>query len=263
MSEANSTKISVKRDELERFLNETLQCQNFRDYGPNGLQIEGKDNISKIAFAVSATRDSVERATRWQADAMIVHHGLFWVFHGPRAITKAFAKRVKPLIQNDINLFGFHLPLDAHTQYGNAAGICQKLDLNELAPFGDYKGSPTGLKGLFKKPIKACELQGKLKEILNHDVILSSPNPEQILKSMAIITGGANGGWVDCVPQDIDSYLTGEMSEHDWHEAKESGVHMFAGGHNATEQFGVQLLKELIEETFGVETKFFPSENPA
>lgn len=255
--------MGVKRDDLENFLNTTLNCHEFRDYGPNGLQIEGKDYIEKVAFAVSATQDSVAKAVRWNADALIVHHGLFWVFHGPKTITKAFAKRVKPLIKNDTNLFGFHLPLDAHPQYGNAAAIAQKIELSELAPFGDHKGSPTGLKGKFTKPKKASELAKQLEEILNHKVLLSSPNPDQVLNTMAIITGGANSGWQDCVSQGIDSYLTGEMSEHDWHEAKESGIHMFAGGHNATEQFGVQLLKDLIEEKYEVETTFISSENPA
>ncbi len=255
--------MAVKRNELENFLNTTLNIHDFRDYGPNGLQVEGKETIEKIAFAVSATQDSIAKAVRWQADAMVVHHGLFWVFHGARSISGPFAKRVKPLITSDMNLFGYHLPLDAHPQYGNASAIAKKIELKELQPFGDYKGSPTGIKGQFLKPIKANELSEKLENILNHSVMLSSPNANQVLHSMAIITGGANSGWQECVPQGIDSYLTGEMSEHDWHEAKESGIHMFAGGHNATEQFGVQMLEDLIKENFDIETQFIPSENPA
>ena len=100
----------VKRDELVEFLNKTLNIELFSDYGPNGLQIEGKEEVKKIAFAVSATRDSVEKACEQNSDALIVHHGLFWSFHGPRTITDTFARRVKPLIKNDINLVGYHLP---------------------------------------------------------------------------------------------------------------------------------------------------------
>ncbi len=259
---ANSVK-TVKRDELTQFLNNHLQIENFKDYGPNGLQIEGKDAIQKIAFAVSATKASVEEAVRQKADALIVHHGLFWVFHGPRAITGPFAKRVKPLIQNDINLYGYHLPLDAHPQDGNAAAIADKLNLIERRPFGDHKGSPTGLCGVFPKPIKAIDLKSGLEDHLNHQVILSSPNPNQVINSIGIITGGANGDWVHCLHEEVDAYLTGEISEHDWHEAQEAGIHMFAGGHHATEQFGVQSLQRTLEEKYQVETIYIDSPNPA
>ena len=209
----------VKRNELTQYLNSYLNISEFKDYGPNGLQIEGKDNISKIGFAVSATKASVEEATRKGADALIVHHGLFWVFHGPRPLTGPFAKRVLPLVKNEVNLFGYHLPLDAHLEVGNAVSIAKKLNLGELAPFGDHKGSPTGIKGNFSKPLKAKELQESLSSLLNHQVILSSPNPNQVINSIGIITGGANGDWVHSLNEGLDAYLTGEISEHDWHEA--------------------------------------------
>ena len=254
---------SIKRKELEKKLNKFLNIYEFSDYGPNGLQIEGKDNISKIAFAVSATADSVEKAVVAGADALIVHHGLFWKFHGVRTLTGPFAKRVLPLVRNEVNLFGYHLPLDAHPEVGNAAAICSHLNMNTLSPFGDHKGSPTGLRGLLEKPIKARELQDRLAEILGHQVLLSTPNSDQVIKSLGIITGGANGDWTHCLRTNTDAYLTGEMSEHDWHEAKESGIHMFAGGHHATEQFGVQLLQKWIENQFEVETFYIDSQNPA
>lgn len=253
----------VKRKELERKLNQLLDIYNFQDYGPNGLQIEGKENIQKVAFAVSATADSVKKAIDAHADALIVHHGLFWKFHGVRTITGAFARRVSPLVENQINLFGYHLPLDAHPEVGNAAAIANKLKMIELSPFGDHKGSPTGLRGKLEKPVKVAELQNQLREILNHEVMLSTPNSDQVINSLGIITGGANGDWTHCLRTNTDAYLTGEMSEHDWHEAKESGIHMFAGGHHATEQFGIQLLQKWIEEKWGVETFYIDSGNPA
>lgn len=255
--------MAIKRDELTQYLNQTLDINNFKDYGPNGLQIEGKETISKIAFAVSATKASVQEAVRQKADALIVHHGLFWVFHGPRAITGPFAARVKPLIQQDINLYGYHLPLDAHPTMGNAASLADRIEMLEKRPFGDYKGSPTGVSGILTRPMKASELQNKLKEVLNHDVILSSPNPNQVINSLGIVTGGANGGWVQCLSENIDAYLTGEISEHDWHEAQEAGIHMFAGGHHATEQFGVQSLQKHLSEKYGIESIYIDSPNPA
>lgn len=254
---------SVKRKDLEIFLNKTLNIWEFNDYGPNGLQIEGTKEIKKVAFAVSATRASVEKTIEWGADALIVHHGLFWKFHVAKTITKAFAKRVIPLIKNDVNLFGYHLPLDAHIEYGNAASIAKQIGLVDLEPFGDHKGSPTGVKGKFSAKINAADLKQKLEGILCHDVILACENDSEPMRSMGIITGGANSDWVNAYRENLDAYLTGEISEHDWHESQESGVTFFAGGHNATEQFGVQSLQKLIENEFGLETKYFSSENPA
>lgn len=254
----------IPRDELTSFLDELLDIDIFSDYGPNGLQIEGKENIETIAFAVSATRDSVAKAAAKGADALIVHHGLFWKFHGVRAIKGAFAKRVKPLIQNEINLFGYHLPLDAHIEVGNAAALAKKLDLKELAPFGDRKGAPLGVKGRFAAPVGPGDLKNRLEKILAHSVIHSSPSSKEIA-SIGIITGGANSEWIEAQNQGLDAYLTGEISEHDWHEAKEGDVHFFAGGHHATEQFGVQELMALIKKKWTGKVKCFyiDSENPA
>lgn len=256
----------IKTKELVKYLNQLLNVYEFQDYGPNGLQIEGKEEIKKIAFAVSATRDSINEAQRLQADCLIVHHGLFWKFHGVRTITKNFAKRVKPLIQNDINLIGYHLPLDAHLEYGNAAGVARRLGLKDFKPFGDHKGSPTGIKANFEQAISASELQSRLKDVLNHDVICATYDETKMIKSIGIITGGANSDWVHAQREGLDAYLTGEISEHDWHEAREGDVVFYAGGHNATEQFGVQdLTKHLFEHFKEKELEFFfiPSSNPA
>ena len=167
--------MSVKRSELETKLNAFLEIQNFQDYGPNGLQIEGRENIGKIAFAVSATADSVRQAVEKKADALIVHHGLFWKFHGVRTLTGPFAKRVLPLVKSEINLFGYHLPLDAHPEVGNAATITQQLNMTDLKPFGDHKGSPTGLCGKLAKPQKVSELQNRLQEILQISLAITFP----------------------------------------------------------------------------------------
>jgi dinuclear metal center YbgI/SA1388 family protein len=253
----------MKRSILEKYLNKLFNIYDFSDYCPNGLQIEGSDEITKIGFAVSATAESVQKSVDAGCNALIVHHGLFWKFHGPKVITKAFAKRVKPLIKNDISLFAYHLPLDANLEVGNAAQIANKIGLIDLKPFGDYKGSPTGVSGKFKSKIKATALQELLKSELNHDIILSSPNEDEMISSIGIITGGANSDWILSKRSNLDAYLTGEMSEHDWHEAKESGVHFFAGGHNATEQFGVQALMEKIKADHQIDCEYFPSLNPA
>jgi dinuclear metal center YbgI/SA1388 family protein len=255
----------IKTKELTQKINKYLNIYDYKDYGPNGLQIQGKEEIKKIAFAVSATKYSVEKAVEIGADALIVHHGLFWKFHGPKALIGSFYKRVAPLIKNDINLIGYHLPLDAHLEVGNAACIGTLLELTDIAPFGDHKGMPTGIKGKFKKAISPTALKEKLKGVLQHEIIHSSPSNE-LIKSIGIITGGANSDWRYCINNNLDSYLTGEISEHDWHEAKEENIHFFAGGHNATEQFGVQALMKYLHDLYSdkdLEFFYIPSENPA
>lgn len=253
----------MERKQLESFLNETLAPGEFSDYGPNGLQIEGNESIKKVAFAVSATAHSVAEAVKAKADTLIVHHGLFWKFHGTRPIIGPHYKRIAPLIKNNMNLYGYHLPLDAHMELGNAATLASKLELTDLQPFGDYKGCPVGVQGKFKAPLKAEELHQKLEVILNHQVLHAHPEGKDSIHSLGIITGGANGEWVQALNLGLDAYLTGEMSEHDWHESQESGIHMFAGGHHATEQFGIQALMDAIQRKFSVETIYIDSENPA
>lgn len=257
------TNVSIKREQLTHFLNETLKPHEFQDYGPNGLQIEGKEEISRIAFSVSATQESINESIKNSADALIVHHGLFWSFHGVRTLTGPFAKRVLPITRHHINLYGYHLPLDAHPEIGNAASLANLIGLSIDGPFGDYKGSPTGIKGHFSQPLMVSELKAKCEKILEHNVILSSPNLKAKISNMGIITGGANGGWFDAFQEGLDSYLTGEISEHDWHDAKEAGVHMLAGGHNATEKFGIQSLMRKVKNKFNVECIFIDSLNPA
>ena len=255
---------SVPREEIERFLNELLRPEEFDDYGPNGLQVEGKESIKKIAFAVSATRYSIGEAIKYKADGLVVHHGLFWNMHGVRTLTGPFGKRVLPLVLAKINLFAYHLPLDAHPVVGNAAGIAALLKLKDQAPFGECKGSLVGIKGCFANPPRAKELQVQLEKLLDHRVMMATPNEDQPLKSIGIITGGANSDWIQAFNEGLCAYLTGEMSEHDWHESQEGGVHMFAGGHNATERFGVLQLQEVFKKEFQkIETIFIPSDNPA
>ncbi len=252
----------MQTQEFVKFLNKTLDIYRYKDYGPNGLQVEGREEIKKVAFAVSATVASIEESAKWGADALVVHHGLFWKFHGARAIKGPHGQRIKTLIKNDINLLGYHLPLDGHPQYGNAASIAQLLEANIKGGFGDYEGMPTGVSLEFKTPQLAKTLKNKLEEILGHAVIHASADKKEI-STMGIITGGANSQWKDAYFQGLDAYLTGEISEHDWHDATEAGIHFFAGGHNATEQFGVQSLMKLVQQEHGLECKFISSENPA
>lgn len=255
--------MSITRHALSTFLAEYLAISDFADYGPNGLQIEGADAIDTLAFAVSATADSVRIAVERKAQALIVHHGVFWSFHGPRVLTGAFARRVFPLVRQQISLFAYHLPLDAHMEVGNAACLAGLIGLEQLAPFGDHKGCPTGVRGHFATPVPAATLKARLASVLDHGVMLASPDPRRPVASAGIITGGANRDWALAAGAGLDAFITGEMSEHDWHESQEAGIHMYAGGHHATEQFGIQALMAKISAVFDVACFYIPSDNPA
>lgn len=255
----------IKVSELEQYLKNLLKPELYDDYCPNGLQIEGRTEIKKILFAVSATRESAEEAALVKADALIVHHGVFWKFHGARTLTGPFAKRLYPLIKNEINLLGYHLPLDGHPEIGNAAALAKMIGLENLDNFGMYKGASTGIRGVLAKPIKPLEMKKILSEKLNHPVLYSNPqDARHEIGTIGIITGGANSEWREALKMGLDAYVTGEMSEHDYHESRESGIHMFAGGHHATEKFGIQSLMSLIQKEFpSLECSFIDSDNPA
>ncbi len=255
-------KITIQ--ELSTFLNNYLSIHQFKDYGPNGLQVEGKKAISKIAYAVSADLETIQEVVKLKADVLIVHHGLFWRGQ-EKTLTGAFGKRVKLLMQHDISLIGHHLPLDAHPKAGNAASIAKKINLTSLAPFGEPQKMPLGVKGVFKKPLSQEQLKEKLAAILQHEVLLAPPfnDPHKKIKSLGIITGGASGYWKLAKEQNLDAFLTGELREYDWYDAREADVALFAGGHSATEQFGVQELKKIIEEKYQVKGIYISNNNPA
>lgn len=256
--------MEMNRDQLLSYFDQLLSPKLFEDYAPNGLQVEGATKLKRIAFAVSATQDSLAKALEWGAQALVVHHGIFWKYQGARTVTGAWGERVKLCIKNDLNLIAYHLPLDAHAEVGNAVALGQELGLSGFAPFALHKKQPMGAKGIFSTPIRASELKDKLEKVLNHQVILASHDEKALIKSLGIITGGANNDWVKAMEEGLDAYLTGEISEYNWHDSKEAKIHYFAGGHNATERFGIKsLMHKLKKDHPGIEVHFFDSENPA
>ena len=255
--------MSVKRRELLYFLKEYLETQKFpQDYCDNGLQVEGTETLSRLAFATTATQNSIEEARKFGVSALIVHHGLIWK-HSPRQpIVGPYYQRLQGLIKDDINLLAYHLPLDAHLDCGNAASLARKLGLSTLIPFGNYKLMPLGVQGHFSASVNAKDLSETLKEILGREVFFTSPHDSQDITSVGLITGGASHEWTFAAEERLDAYITGELTEHDWHDGREAGLHMFAGGHAPTERFGIQALMEKIQHTFPVEVAFFDSPTP-
>lgn len=252
----------IHRDDLRSFLDDFLETKLFEDYGPNGLQVEGRSQIGRVAFAVSASREVIEATAAWSCDGLVVHHGLFWNAQGARPLVGALARRIRPLIVNDINLFAYHLPLDAHPVVGNAAGLAKALGLEAVSAFGDHKGRPVGVQGVFDGPLRVRALRDRLAGILQHEILQASLDADAEIRSIGIVTGGASGGWRQALDAGLDVYVTGEMSEHDWHDSREAGMHMLAGGHTATETFGVRALMTEVSARFGLDCRFFPSDNP-
>ncbi len=255
--------MSVERNQLQEYFDHLLNPSVFEDYAPNGLQVEGKTTLKKVAFAVSATKNSLQESISWGADALVVHHGVFWKYQGPRTVTGPWGERIKLAVKNDLNLFAYHLPLDSHAEIGNAVSLAKKLGLTNLQPFALHKKQPMGTKGTFFPPIAASELKKKCEIILSHQVLLASHDEKELVNSMGIITGGANNDWVKAMEDGLDAYLTGEISEYNWHDSIEANIHYFAGGHHATERFGIQALMEKVSTDLKLEVKFFDSENPA
>jgi dinuclear metal center YbgI/SA1388 family protein len=256
--------MAVSQITLASYFSQLLAPELFEDYAPNGLQVDGKPHLKRLAFAVSATQESIRGALAWGADGLVVHHGIFWKHQGARPIIGGWGERVKLAVKNDLNLFAYHLPLDAHVEVGNAAALARALKLQRVEAFAMYKRCPLGVKGLLPEPRTAADLRKELTALLRHPVILASPDEGREIRSIGVITGGANNEWIRAKEEGLDAFLTGEISEYNWHDAIEAGVHYFAGGHHATERPGIIALMEKVRRDFpDLAVEFFDSKNPA
>ena len=249
----------MNRDELSTFLDHYLRVSEFKDDCPNGLQVEGKDEVCKIVTSVSASAELFEIAATQKADTVIVHHGLIWYFDRP-IYRGGYRERVRILLENNINLYGFHLPLDAHEEIGNNAQLCRKLNIENMRPFGDIKGQYIGMKGEIEK-INKKRFFEQIQHLLERDPLIFDYGPDQIEK-VGIISGGAQKYFNQAVSAGLDVYLTGEVSEHIMHYAKEEKIHYISAGHYATEKFGIIALGNLLEKQFDVDVTFIDINNP-
>ena len=247
------------RDQLETFLNDYLNADEFTDLCPNGLQVNGTEKISKIITGVSASVALFEEAISENADAIIVHHGIIWNFERP-LYKGGYRERVKLLLTNNINLFAYHLPLDAHPQIGNNIRLCNALQLQEIKPFGNDKGQYIGMQGT-RPPIASHSFFNQLKNIVDRDLTIFPYGPKKI-SSVGIISGGAQKYITQAVAEGLDVFITGEVSEHIMYYAQEEQIHFIAAGHYATEKLGIIALGDLIAEKFDVGVKFTDIPNP-
>ena len=246
------------RGEIEAYLNTLLDVGRFRDYGPNGLQVEGKAEVHKIVSGVTASRALIEAAVAARADAVLVHHGLFWKGHDGR-VTGWLKQRMELLLAHQINLFAYHLPLDAHPELGNNAQFGARLQWRADAHFGDQD---LGFIGTAALPMTAPQLGAALKQQLGREPTIVAGDG-RLLRRMAWCTGGAQGYFEAAIAAGADAYVTGEISEPQAHYARETGVAFFACGHHASERFGAPAVAEHLAARFGLEHRFIEIDNPA
>ncbi|MBX3622168.1 MAG: Nif3-like dinuclear metal center hexameric protein [Rhizobacter sp.] len=249
----------ASRSDIESYLGALLDVGKFRDYGPNGLQVEGKAEVHKLVSGVTASRALIEAAVEQQADAILVHHGLFWRGHDGR-LTGWLKARVELLMAHGLNLFAYHLPLDAHPDYGNNAQLGAKLKFVADGRFGEQD---LGFIGTPAQPLTAAALNALLTYRLGRAPVMVEGEPGRSLRRVAWCTGGAQGYFEAAIAAGADAFITGEISEPQAHLARETGVAFFACGHHASERYGAPALGAHLSEKFGLDHQFIEIDNPA
>ena len=250
----------TKLQDIIQWCDQTLKSSEFKDYAPNGLQIEGKTEVRKILAAVTASQDAIDAAIRENADLLLVHHGYFWKGEA-YPITGMRGKRIKSLIQHDISLLAYHLPLDSHPSLGNNAAIADLLKLERIEALDPSERHPIGNIGYLNQPMPVEVFKKFVSEKLKFDAI-HLPADKTMIEKVGFCTGGAQDFIVKAAEQGCDAYISGEVSERTFYEAKELGIHYFACGHHATERYGVQRLGQAISEQFDIEYVYFELNNP-
>jgi dinuclear metal center YbgI/SA1388 family protein len=249
----------AKLSDLIAYLNSLLEPEKFKDYCPNGLQVQGNETIKILVTGVTASQALINAAIHLDSDALLVHHGYFWK-NEPASLVGIKYRRIKSLIENDISLIAYHLPLDAHPLYGNNIQLGMLLELESVQTF-EIEGLPLGNKGRLEYPAPGDEFAVFLEEKLRHKPLFIKGNDRHI-KQVAWCTGAAENYIQWAIEQNVDAYITGEISEKTFHIAKESEINVYVAGHHATERYGVKALGEHLAHTFGFEHHFVDINNP-
>lgn len=243
-------------EEADRYLN----TAKIADYCPNGLQVEGRPQVSRIISGVTASQALLDAAVEAQADVVLVHHGYFWKNEDPRVVGIK-QRRLKTLLSNDVSLLAYHLPLDVHPEVGNNVQLARLLGLTVEGPLEPDNPRSVGLVGSLDVPLAPGEFKRRVATALGREpLMVEGPGP---IRRIAWCTGGAQGYIDQAVTAGVDAYLTGEVSEPTVHIARENGLSFFAAGHHATECYGVQALGDYLAKRFAIEHLFIDCPNPA
>jgi len=253
--------MSVPLSLLVAEANRLLQPENFQDYCPNGLQVEGRQTVSKLVSGVTASLALIDAAIEREADAILVHHGYFWRGEDP-CISGMKGQRIRRLLQADISLLAYHLPLDAHPTLGNNAQLAERLGLLVEGGLQPEATFPIGNYGRCARTLSAAEFAGQVEQSLGRKVLLEAVGDRPI-ERVAWCTGGAQGYLAQAAALGVDCYLTGEVSEQTIHEARELGLHFIAAGHHATERYGAPAVAGQLAADLGIEHEFVDIDNPA
>ncbi len=240
--------------EVTDYLDDLLKVEDFRDSSYNGLQVGNKDDrVSKVAFAVDACLESFERAAAAEAQLMVVHHGLLWPKLEP--LTGMVFERIKFLIENNLALYGVHLPLDSHPEFGHNAQIVKLLGLREIEPCGDFQGQSIGFSGQLPRAVLFSDFC-QIYEKINMGPLTTLAFGHKMVKSIAVISGDAALSCFEVIKKGIDVFITGEANYIAYHPAKEGKLNLIFAGHYHTEKFGLFAVAEHLQTKFGFETEF-------
>jgi dinuclear metal center YbgI/SA1388 family protein len=250
----------ARRDEIIAFLDELLDAPAFEDYGPNGLQVVGAAEVSVVVTGVSAHLELFRRAAADGAQMVLCHHGMLWNKQ-PIVVDAQRRERLEALFDADMSLAAYHLPLDAHPEVGNNALICEALGLERGEPFGELGGRPLGFVGRAPEPLPRAELIDRCRRAFEREPLAFEHGPDPV-RTVGVISGGAASSLAEAADLGLDAFLTGEPSEPAMADARERGITFVAGGHWATETFGVRRLGDLLADRFGVEHRFAAVPNP-
>lgn len=252
--------MSTSRDEILKSLKTLLRPEQFKDYCPNGMQVQGKPQVQRLVSGVTACQALIDRAIEAKADMLLVHHGYFWRGED-ETITGIKKARVEALLKHNINLLAYHLPLDVHPELGNNAALGRLLGFKTTGDLGKQNNNSIGLTGELETPLSGEELGALLNERLGREA-LHIPGSAKPIRTVAWCTGAAQNFIELALKSGVDAYITGEVSEQTVHIARETGIHFFAAGHHATERYGVQAVAAHLVEKFGLDHEFIDIDNP-
>jgi len=249
----------IEIEALRDYCNRLLACADFKDYCPNGLQVEGERPVGRLVTGVTASQALIDAAVSERADAVLVHHGYFWKGEPP-CLVGIKGRRIRSLMRAGVSLLAFHLPLDAHPRLGNNRQLARVLDIADPEPSTSAEGLLW--RGRLPRPMPAGDFAKLAARALGR-APLHIPVRERPIESLAWCTGAAQGLIEQAADLGVDGFLSGEISEQTPHQARELGLDYFAAGHHATERYGVQALGAHLAERFGLEHRFLDLENPA
>lgn len=250
----------MENNKLLAYLDELLKPWLFRDYCPNGLQVEGKKKISKVVTGVTASQALIDAAVKVNADAILVHHGYFWKGETPN-VCGIKRNRFKALLENDINLYAYHLPLDAHSELGNNAQLAKLLGIQGNDSLEPGNSNSVIRRGCFTNGINLDALVGRISSKLGRHPLVEASGPDEI-HTVAWCTGGGQSYIDIAAQQNIDVFITGEASEQTIHTAREMGINFISAGHHATERYGVKALGEHLKKELLLDVEFIDIDNP-